>query len=183
MRGIIFYMAVYSEFYKDLIPYMIEHTSLKIWHTKLESAYKDWTRTGFFNLRVEDKNFISWQIIHSMMVIVQITKVLPEIINTVSTFLKLYYNIPEELINDYTVLTTERIKTWDNYKVTPKKISTFTNLWEYTQNTDEEIEFLSHEYFVKDRFNHFPEDFSQHLDNIIYGRRRNWILNLIDDRI
>jgi hypothetical protein len=49
--------------------------------------------------------------------------------------------------------------------------------------TDEEIEFLSHEYFIKDRFNHFPGDFSQHLDNIIYGRRRNWILNLIDDRI
>jgi radical SAM superfamily enzyme YgiQ (UPF0313 family) len=176
-------ICTYSEFYKDLIPYMIEHTSLKIWHTKLESAYKDWTRTGYFNLRVEDKNFISWQIIHSMMVIVQITKVLPEIINTVSTFLKLYYNIPEELINDYKVLTTERIKTWDNYKVTPKKISTFTNLWEYIQNTDEEIEFLSHEYFIKDRFNHFPGDFSQHLDNIIYGRRRNWILNLIDDRI
>ena len=176
-------ICTYSEFYENLIPYMIEHTSLKTWYTKLESAYEDWSHTGFFNLQVEDKNFISWQIIHSMMVIAQITKVLPEIIEEVSNFLKLYYNIPEKIVEDYILLSTERIKTWNDYKVAPKKISTFTNLWEYTQNTDEEIKFSSRTYFVKDRFNQFPEDFSQHLDHIIYGRRRNWILNLIDDKI
>lgn len=174
-------VCTYTEFYDKLIPYLMHNTVIKDWYFMIEDAFKKWIETGFFNVSVNNKNFISWQIMHSLLVLAQLTGNLHEIIKSVANFAKITYNLHDEVINDYIALSTNRIKTWNDYKVSPQVISTHTNLWQYVQNTDSEFEHVAKQYSVRDRFDQFPEEIDQHLDYILYGRRRNWVLNILDN--
>jgi len=174
-------VCTYTEFYDQLIPHLMQHTVIKDWYFMIEDAFKKWIESGFFNVSVNQKDFISWQIMHSLLVIAQLTDNLHDIIKSVANFAKITYNLQDVVVNDYIALSTNRIKTWNDYKVNPQIINTHTNLWDFVQNTDSKFDQVTKQYSVRDRFDQFPEELEQHLDYILYGRRRNWVLNVLDN--
>jgi hypothetical protein len=102
-------------------------------------------------------------------------------IEHVSNFIKeTYPNVSVDILHDYAIITKHRVKQWEKYCVSPIEVETKTNLFEYTQNNTDMIENTPCKYAVTDRYNHFPETLAQHLDNIVYGRRRQWVINTLE---
>ena len=91
-----------------------------------------------------------------------------------------YPNIPVDILHDYATIAKHRVKQWESYCVSPIEITTATNLFEYTQNNAATIDYTQHRYAVSDRYNQFPDTLDQHLDNIVYGRRRQWVINTLE---
>lgn len=103
-------------------------------------------------------------------------------IDHVSKFVKeTYPNIPVDILHDYVTIAKHRVKQWGSYCVSPIEITTATNLFEYTQNNANTIDYTQHIYAVSDRYNQFPVTLDQHLDNIVYGRRRQWVINTLEE--
>jgi len=172
----------YQNFYTKLIDHLQIYQTIPSWEKKLRRHFNAWTKTGFYNFKVKglDRPFPSWQVLHTFMMLAQHEKVLEEIIREVAFFVKYTYNLQEEIVSDYIALTINRIKTWENYKTEQEIILNFTNLWHFVSDKEEKIAIKGKALKFRDRYNHFPDQFDHHLDNIVFGRRRNWILNVID---
>lgn len=172
----------YENFYTNLISHFKKFKSIPKWEDKITKHFTKWKETGFYNFNVEglNKSFPSWQVLHTFMMLAQHEKILQEIIEEVAIYVKYAYNLQEEIVSDYIALTTNRIKTWGNYKTHQEIILNSTNLWHFITDKDQEIIQKGKALKFRDRYDHFPDVFEHHLDNIVFGRRRNWILNVID---
>lgn len=172
--------ASYREFYDGLIAHLTQHPEVADWYQQTELAFENWHSTGFFKLNVQGTPFLSWQIIHSFLIITQLTDNLPIITAAIAEYVKSTYKLHDDIVNDYILITTNRIKTWGNYLTSPTSLDVSTNLWQYVQGIEQQLEHVPCALAVRDRFNQFPELLAHHVDNILYGRRRNWCLNVVD---
>ena len=171
----------YTEFYSKLFEYNKTNDELKRWQAKLEQAFYDWKTTGFFLVETDNVSLLSWQIPHSLALLMHSSNTVQTYIEHVSNFIKeTYPNVSVDILHDYAIITKHRVKQWEKYCVSPIEVETKTNLFEYTQNNTDMIENTPCKYAVTDRYNHFPETLAQHLDNIVYGRRRQWVINTLE---
>lgn len=172
----------FLEFYDALYDYLHENTKIGQWSEKISIAFDLWKQTGFFTVDLEgyDKFFQSWQIIHTLMVFAQITNELDNIFEKIKNFTIENYNIDTTIITDYMNISKNRIKTWGKYHITPTEIATYTNIWDYVVGNEDKLEYKKQKLLIKDRYNQFPDVIAQHVDNMIFGRRRSWVLNVVD---
>jgi radical SAM superfamily enzyme YgiQ (UPF0313 family) len=169
----------YNDFYKQLIDYLRDNSDLGKWEKQIASAYYRWPQSGFFSVDINGQSLLSWQMIHSMSMLMHRFNSVEQYVELIKTYAIQQLNVPVDIANDYAILTKHRVKRWGQYAVEPAEFTTRTNLFEYTQNDIEQLLTEQHNYHSVDRFNHFPSTLDQHIDNIVYGRRRNWVLNLI----
>lgn len=176
------YNISYTEFYSKLFDYVHERDSkINGWKKSLEKSFYDWKNTGFFLVEDENIKVLSWQIPHSLALFMHSGNNVDAYIDLVTQFVTDFYpNVSVDILHDYAIIAKHRVKQWDRYCNVAKPISTNTNIFEYTQGSSEHVVNMPQTYHVKDRYNHFPGSLSQHLDNIVYGRRRQWVLNLIE---
>lgn len=176
------YNVSYSEFYSKLIEYLYYNDSRIItWKNSLYEAFHKWKETGFFLVETDNISVLSWQIPHSLALFIHSSNTVDLYTNLVSNFVEeVYPKVDLDILHDYVIITHYRVKKWENYHISPKRFSTKTNLFEYTQGMAADVICKQHTYASKDRYNHFPTNLSQHLDNIVYGRRRQWVLNIIE---
>lgn len=170
----------YSEFYDELIKYMSADKQIKSWETEIRNAYYQWHETGMFSLDLNGLKLLSWQISNSLSLIMHHNNLVDYYIKLTRDFVVSKYNVDSDIADDYELLTSNRIKQWNRYNHAPTKICTKTTLFDYTQNLCYTVVKEQQEYLVSDRYNQFPVVLSQHIDNIIYGRRRTWVLNVVD---
>lgn len=172
----------YSEFYSKLIAYLCHNDSRIVkWKTLLHESFHKWKETGFFLVEVEHTTVLSWQISHSIALFMHSSDTVNSYTGLVADFIKMSYpKIELDILRDYAIITKHRVKQWKNYCTSPIRFVTKTNLFEYTQGTATDVVYKSNSYLSKDRYNHFPANLTQHLDNIVYGRRRQWVLNTIE---
>ena len=92
-----------------------------------------------------------------------------------------FYNLDNDIIDDYITLNEARLKTWGNYiDRIPKHIETKTNLMEYISGR-EDYSKKPVKYIVYDRIGgDFPTTLERHTDSILYGRHRLWYLNVLE---
>ena len=171
----------YSKFYTDLFEFIKTDNRFNLWAAEVEKSFRKWKETGFFLVEVEDIKVLSWQVPHSLALFMHASDTVEKYISLVSDFVKnAYPKVPVDILSDYAIIAKYRVKQWEQYCTDPVKISTATNLFEYTQNNNDVIEYSKHKYAVNDRYNHFPTTLAQHLDNIVYGRRRMWVINTLE---
>ena len=172
----------YTEFYSKLIKYVTDNNKLFAdWKNSVETAFYKWEETGFFFVETDNNKVLSWQVPHSLSLFMHSSNSVNSFVELVSNFVKdTYPKIDLDILHDYAIITQHRVKQWGKYFSSPKTLATKTNLFEYVQNTAQTIERNQYTYYAKDRYNHFPTTTDQHLDNIVYGRRRQWVLNVIE---
>jgi radical SAM superfamily enzyme YgiQ (UPF0313 family) len=172
----------YSEFYSKLIEYLYKKdVKISVWKNAVHTAFHKWKETGFFLVETEKITVLSWQLIHSLALFMHSSDTVDLYTNLVSNFVKdTYPKVDLDILHDYAIITKYRVKQWEMYHTSPLKFNTRTNLFEYTQGSAKDVVSKQHMYTAKDRYNHFPTSLGQHLDNIVYGRRRQWVLNIIE---
>lgn len=170
----------YYSFYINLIDHLKNLPTISKWVESISSAYDNWIDTGFFVVEVNNKLLSSWQIMQSFNVFVQVDRAETELLDAITQYAKINFDIDDAILQDHCSIVQHRIKKIDYYFREPAQLCTATNLWCYVNAFDETLEHTPTTYIVSDRFNQFPTDIDQHIDNIIYGRRRNWTLNLLD---
>lgn len=170
----------YSNFYDDLREYLKDDTHLTAWKEKISKSYINWSTTGMFVVESNGLKLLSWQISNSLSLLMHHENLVEYYIEKVAKFVVDKFDIDAIIINDYKVLAKNRIKQWNKYLRDPVKLSVNTNLFDYVQTGEDDFVVKKQHYIVRDRFNHFPVALSQHIDNIIYGRRRTWVLNVVD---
>ena len=175
------YNIPYTEFYSKLFEYNKTNNELNEWREKVQAAFYKWKTSGFFLVETNNTKVSSWQIPHSLALFMHSSNTVQTYIEHVTNFVKdTYPHISVDILHDYAIITKHRVKQWEKYCILPIGIETKTNLFEYIQNNTDIIEHKYHRYAVTDRFNHFPATLSQHLDNIVYGRRRQWVINTLE---
>ena len=168
----------YEQFYDGLIEYL-RTGYLSELMAEYHNAYQLWTQTGFFKMTVSDRTILSWQAVHSLPVVIQQLDIVPELIEHIARYAR-QLQLPDVVISDYKLLTLHRIKQFTDYKHQPISVELSSNLWEIAKGSQKHLTYGTYNYIVKDRFNQFSDTLDQHLDNILYGRRRNWGLNIVD---
>jgi hypothetical protein len=168
----------YQEFYSGLIQHLQQHSQLGDWQKQVSQAYREWPHTGFFSVNINGQDLLSWQMVHSIGMLLHRGCQINHYIDLIKQYVIEKFDIPVDIAEDYVTITQHRIKQWNCYAREPVNFDTRTNLFEYTQHNAD----LLHQpqrYFSSDRFDHFPDNLDQHCDNVVYGRRRNWGLNII----
>ena len=174
----------YTDFYSNLLAYVANDKQFDNWKTLLHESFYKWKTTGFFLVETEQTKALSWQIPHSLALFMHASDTVESYIDKVANFVKeTYPDISVDILNDYAIIAKNRVKQWGKYCNESSTFSTQTNLFEYTQNNVATVESIEYSYVAKDRYNHFPTDLSQHLDNIVYGRRRQWVINTLEANI
>lgn len=173
-------ICTYKEFYDILLQRIRNQSIFKEWEDKFDRNHDEWTTTGISKLRTKSMQFAGWQNQYSLMVFIQDHDVLDLTLNIVCDLVHYYFNVDERVVADYKHLTYNRIKQFKNYCFNEKNINTFTNVWDFINDNDDEIVFESRDYTVKDRWNRFPDTEKDHFDNILFARRRYYGLNVID---
>lgn len=176
--------VTYTDFYSSLLKHITQDAQFEKWKTLLGESFYKWKTTGFFLVETEEIKALSWQIPHSLALFMHASNTVDSYIDSVSNFVRdTYPDISVDILNDYAIIAKNRVKQWGRYCDGSNTIHTRTNLFEYTQNKVLDIKADECSYNVKDRYNHFPTDLSQHLDNIVYGRRRQWVINTLEANI
>jgi radical SAM superfamily enzyme YgiQ (UPF0313 family) len=170
----------YYEFYRDLIAYLRTTELFGSWAKEVAESYNRWVTTGFFNLHFDEFIFSSWQITHTLNAIIQLSQKETVAVAIIADYVEKKYNIDTRIINDYKTIVHQRVKKITDYKYTPEQFTTDTNLWCYANKYTNELTFTPTSYIVYDRHNQFSDTMQQHVDNIVYGRRRTWGLNIVD---
>lgn len=171
----------YTDFYSKLFEYNKTDKLLLEWQEKIEAAFYNWKSSGFFLVETDNVRVLSWQIPHSLALFMHSSNTVQAYVDHVSKFVReTYPKISVDILHDYANITKHRVKQWESYCTVPVEISTQTNLFEYTQGNADTIEYTQHRYAVTDRYNQFPTTLEQHLDNIVYGRRRQWVINILE---
>jgi len=173
--------TTYKEFYEGLF---LEFKRDPVF-TQLEDRIRDgihkWHKTGYFSLKSKDYEFDSWQIIISLMSTLQNEDLLEYAIQCVSDYTQQQYpDTPEQILADYRNITIKRIKQFKNTRFNSESINTFTNLWDYVQDQKIDLDMTPSTYIVSDRTNMFPENMTEHVDNLLFRRRRGYLSNIID---
>jgi len=171
----------YEKFYVELI----EHLSqgyLSDLTTEYTRAYEQWINTGFFKMNVSDRTILSWQAVHSLTVVLQMQHRVELLVDVIADYARDKFALDDDVISDYKILTCSRIKQYGQYKHDPESMTTCTNLWEIAKGSQKQLTMSQNSYIVRDRFVQFADTLDQHLDNVLYGRRRNWGLNVIDSQ-
>ena len=171
----------YTEFYSKLYEYNKTNSIITEWQKNVREAFYKWKTSGFFLVETKNTSVLSWQVPHSLALFMHSSNTVQTYIEHISDFVKeTYPKVSVDILHDYAIITKHRVKQWGQYCVSPIIIETKTNLFEYTQNNTDTIENKHHTYAVTDRYDHFPTTLDQHLDNIVYGRRRQWVINTLE---
>lgn len=169
----------YDEFYTGLISNLSDEYLSDLMQS-YRTAYADWIDTGFFKMTVCDRTILSWQAVHSLTIVIQLLCMTGDLIEHIANYAQTVLGVPEAVATDFATISNHRIKQFDHYKYTPEQFTLSTNLWEIAKGDEKVLTNQVSKYIVRDRFDQFPNTVDQHLDNILYGRRRNWGLNIID---
>lgn len=170
----------YRNFYDKLNDYLKDDQYLSAWRQSIIDGYRNWPNKGMFVINADNLKLLSWQMSNSLSLLMHNNNLIEHYISKVKSFVVDNFDIDAIIVEDYEILAKNRVKQWGRYFYTPATILVSTNLFDYVQSQAETLVVKKQQYLVKDRFNHFPVAKTQHIDNIIYGRRRTWVLNVVD---
>ena len=157
----------YTTFYKGLFEYLKTTDEFTQWCNDFKMVFDEWNLQGYTTSKIGGIKAVGWQLIFSLMPILQHNRKIPWVIDKASTFIETHLNIGLDVVDDFKQVANYTIKQYDNYLYSPVTIDMQSDLLDCKTIT------------VKDRYNQFPESFEQHLDYIFFGRRRNWATNQI----
>ena len=160
--------VTYTDFHSAFYKYCIEHlTDFKQYITLYKDLHHEWHKTGYIKNLFKGIKVAGWNIVTSLPIILHNQNQINEIINCLENFVKDTYDISEEVIYDNTLLTTHFCKTFNNYIKEPIVLDLKSNL------------LPTKKVLIKDRYNDFPIDIKEFMEQVRYARRKSWLLNSI----
>ena len=154
----------YREFYTGLLDHMKVDSYFYQWFSEYKLFYKLWQNTGYAQSYIGGYSVNGgWRGMNSLMAIIQLNKKLDDVIDSVVEYLA-RYDIDADVISDFRNIVPLYVKQYDHYLTEPVHLSIKSDL-------------LDGDVVVRDRYNHYPSNLSDHLDYLFFARRRNWYLN------
>ena len=158
----------FTEFYTGLYSYLVDNDKdFPVWIDEYKKAHDTWYTHGYTTDSIGGIKSIGWQVIFSLMPIIQKADRVDDFIEHTINFVDSKYNVHSDLLDDYRSLTSLYVKQYGRYLKQPKSLTLKSNLLD-TKNV-----------VIEDRYEHFPETLDLHLNYIFYGRRRSWALNKV----
>ena len=158
----------FTDFYTGLYSYLIENDkSFPVWIDEYKKAHDTWYEHGYTTDSIGGIKTIGWQVIFSLMPIMQKADRVDDFIEHTINFVNTQYNVHSDLLDDYKTLTSLYVKQYGRYLKQPVSLSLKSDLLQ------------SKNIVIEDRYEHFPESKDLHLNYIFYGRRRSWALNKV----
>lgn len=158
----------FTDFYTGLYSYLIENDkSFPVWIDEYKKAHDTWYEHGYTTDSIGGIKTIGWQVIFSLMPIMQKANRVDDFIEHTINFVNTQYNVHSDLLDDYKTLTSLYVKQYGRYLKQPVSLSLKSDLLQ------------SKNIVIEDRYEHFPESKDLHLNYIFYGRRRSWALNKV----
>ena len=158
----------YTDFYLELFDVFKNNIpEFNTWINEYKSAHAGWYERGYTTETIGGIKGVGWQVIFSLMPIIQKSNMFDRFIEVSSTFAKEKYDITDNHINDFVSITKHYVKRFGHYLKEPVNY----NLQSDLLNTPNIV--------IEDRYNQFPDTEELHLDYIFYGRRRSWALNKV----
>ena len=158
----------FTDFYTGLYSYLIDNDkSFPVWIDEYKKAHDTWYEHGYTTDSIGGIKTIGWQVIFSLMPIMQKADRVDDFIEHTINFVNTQYNVHSDLLDDYKTLTSLYVKQYGRYLKQPVSLSLKSDLLQ------------SKNIVIEDRYEHFPESKDLHLNYIFYGRRRSWALNKV----
>ena len=173
----------YREFYEGIVEYL--HDDFKPYVDILGDRLYNWHETGEFNGWVGDKEIrvYSWAIPYIVPMELHYNKLIPFFINKVAEYVDKNWDIDPIVLEDYKLISNNRIKYWGNYIYEQKEMQTKTNLYDYTYADDETLEYGDVEYTIDDQYyREYADNIVEHTEYVLYGRQRRWHLHKVNKK-
>ena len=158
------------------IPYMEFHTKMFNHFNKPEFIFKgileqmdscldEWVDKGYVTSKIGGFNFIGWNFISCFTPIIHSSDAVKLTISQVKDYVKAEYNVDDEVLSEYETFTNAFIKQWGEFITDPIVLESNTNLLPHSQ------------YQITDRYDDFPTTREDHIEMVVFGRRKSWYLN------
>ena len=155
----------YREFYLDLIDHVKQDLTINQWFNDYKNAYEFWKAMGYTNSKIGGYTIQGgWKGLNSLMPVIQFNKYMNKFLDLVCDFL-IRYDLSDQIISDYRMIVNLYVKQFGNYLTIPKTIKLQSDILGVSEIT------------ASDRYDHYPETLSEHIDFMFFARRRNWYLN------
>ena len=184
----------YREFYTEILEYLKD--DFREWKEEIEKSLYQWHSTGNFAGWVGEKigtgsdtkepqgsKIYSWAIPYIMPMEVHFNQKVPYFMDKIADYLLSKGEIDPVIIEDYRLISKNRVKYWGNYIYEQKEMQTKTNLYDYTFAGDEELEYGDLTYTIDDQYyREYADNIVEHTNYIIYGRQRRWHLHKVNKK-
>ena len=155
----------YQEFYLDLLDSVKQDITINQWFSDYKNAYEFWKAMGYTHSKIGGYTIQGgWKGLNSLMPVIQFNKYLNKFLDLVCNFLT-RYDLSDQVISDYRKIVNVYVKQFGKYLTAPKTIKLQSDILGVSEIT------------ASDRYDHYPETLSEHIDFMFFARRRNWYLN------
>jgi hypothetical protein len=155
----------YQEFYLDLLDHVKQDITVNQWFSDYKNSYEFWKAMGYTHSKIGGYTIQGgWKGINSLMPVIQFNKYLNKFLDLVCEFLT-RYDLSDQVISDYRKIVNVYVKQFGKYLTTPKTVKLQSDILGVSEIT------------ASDRYDHYPETLSEHIDFMFFARRRNWYLN------
>lgn len=155
----------YQEFYLDLLDSVKQDITINQWFSDYKNAYEFWKAMGYTHSKIGGYTIQGgWKGLNSLMPVIQFNKYLNKFLDLVCNFLT-RYDLSDQVISDYRKIVNVYVKQFGKYLTAPKTIKLQSDIMGVSEIT------------ASDRYDHYPETLSEHIDFMFFARRRNWYLN------
>lgn len=134
---------------------------------QMDECLDEWVEKGYVTKKLGGFSFIGWNFISCFTPILHSRNIVKETITDVRNFIQSNYDISHEVLDEYELFSNNFIKQYGEYHITPKIIESKTDLLPHSK------------YEFSDRYDQFPQTKEEHIELVVFGRRKSWYLNKI----
>jgi radical SAM superfamily enzyme YgiQ (UPF0313 family) len=132
---------------------------------EMDECLDEWIKQGYVTKQLGGFNFIGWNFIACFTPILHSRNIVDKTITHVRNFVNENYDVANDVLDEYELFSSNFIKQYGQYHTAPKVLESKSGLLPESK------------YEFTDRYDQFPETLEQHLDLVVFGRRKSWYLN------
>jgi radical SAM superfamily enzyme YgiQ (UPF0313 family) len=158
----------YMKLHTDMFEYFMQpQFPFKEVLDQMDECLDEWVEQGYVTKKLGGFSFIGWNFISCFTPILHSRNIVNETISDVRKYVEDKYEISTDVLDEYELFTSNFIKQYGEYLTEPKVIESKTDLLPHST------------YQFTDRYDQFPETKEEHIELVVFGRRKSWYLNKI----
>ena len=132
---------------------------------QMDECLDEWIKQGYVTKQLGGFNFIGWNFIACFTPILHSRNIVDKTITHVRNFVNENYDVANDVLDEYELFSSNFIKQYGQYHTAPKVLESKSGLLPQSK------------YEFTDRYDQFPKTSEEHLELVVFGRRKSWYLN------
>ena len=158
----------YMKLHTDMYEYFMQpQFPFKEVLDQMDECLDEWVEQGYVTKKLGGFSFIGWNFISCFTPILHSRNIVNDTISDVRKYVEDNYDVSQDVLDEYEIFTSNFIKQYGEYLTEPKIVESNTDL--LPEST----------YQFTDRYDQFPTTKEEHIELVVFGRRKSWYLNKI----